>query len=341
VYGSNPDANVLERAVTWVIILIVAVFDPLAVVMLLASQMTFDWLRRERETPELDTAQTVLYSETFPTLDDAVDTEMAKNFAHTTDVEPAVELTPFEVEPHAVLDTPVDTVKAPEPDPKIVELQKQISLVEQDRDDLIDFVKQNQDDYDKISDLHFRSMQREQALTEEIAQLNEQLNQAREELVQRARPVNIVPNETVHITVTDQAPVITSVDQPKVETVSEPVPELIGEDIAVLDRPGDYITPPAPKLPSRKPNAGFGVDFPNDPVRGDMFLRTDFKPSRLFKWNDTKWIEVNKASTDAYTYNDTYIQYLAEKLFSGEYNIDDLSEVEQQQIQTVIGNKRA
>lgn len=43
VYGDNPDANILEKAVTWVIILIVIVFDPLAVIMLLAAQMTFAW----------------------------------------------------------------------------------------------------------------------------------------------------------------------------------------------------------------------------------------------------------------------------------------------------------
>ena len=41
----NPDANVLEKAVTWVIVLIVVVFDPLAVIMLLAAQMTFAWHR--------------------------------------------------------------------------------------------------------------------------------------------------------------------------------------------------------------------------------------------------------------------------------------------------------
>ena len=46
VYGDNPDANVLEKAVTWVIIIIVSVFDPLAVVMLLAAQMTFSWFRK-------------------------------------------------------------------------------------------------------------------------------------------------------------------------------------------------------------------------------------------------------------------------------------------------------
>jgi hypothetical protein len=49
IYGSNPDANILEKAVTWVIIIIVIVFDPLAVVLLLASQYSFQWFRKERE----------------------------------------------------------------------------------------------------------------------------------------------------------------------------------------------------------------------------------------------------------------------------------------------------
>jgi hypothetical protein len=50
IYGDNPDANVLEKAVTWVIIIIVAVFDPLAVILLLASQYSFQWFRKPEET---------------------------------------------------------------------------------------------------------------------------------------------------------------------------------------------------------------------------------------------------------------------------------------------------
>jgi hypothetical protein len=49
IYGDNPDANVLEKAVTWVIIIIVVVFDPLAVILLLASQYSFQWFRQARE----------------------------------------------------------------------------------------------------------------------------------------------------------------------------------------------------------------------------------------------------------------------------------------------------
>ena len=47
IYGEHgADENMLEKAVTWIIILIVIVFDPLAVIMLLAAQMTFGWHRK-------------------------------------------------------------------------------------------------------------------------------------------------------------------------------------------------------------------------------------------------------------------------------------------------------
>jgi hypothetical protein len=55
IYGSNPDTNLLEKAVTWVIIIIVIVFDPLAVILLLASQYSFQWFRKEKE--EIDEEQ--------------------------------------------------------------------------------------------------------------------------------------------------------------------------------------------------------------------------------------------------------------------------------------------
>jgi Skp family chaperone for outer membrane proteins len=50
IYGERgADENMLEQAVTWIIIMIVVVFDPLAVIMLLAAQMTFGWKREDTE----------------------------------------------------------------------------------------------------------------------------------------------------------------------------------------------------------------------------------------------------------------------------------------------------
>ena len=50
VYGESADKNMLEEAVKWVIIVIIFVFDPLAVLMLIASQYTFNW-HREQQYP--------------------------------------------------------------------------------------------------------------------------------------------------------------------------------------------------------------------------------------------------------------------------------------------------
>jgi uncharacterized Zn finger protein (UPF0148 family) len=49
-YGST-DQTILEKAVTWVIITLIVVFDPLAVILLLASQMSFQEFREREGKP--------------------------------------------------------------------------------------------------------------------------------------------------------------------------------------------------------------------------------------------------------------------------------------------------
>ena len=49
VYGEAADKNMLEEAVRWVIMIIIFVFDPLAVLLLIASQYTFDYIRRNKD----------------------------------------------------------------------------------------------------------------------------------------------------------------------------------------------------------------------------------------------------------------------------------------------------
>jgi hypothetical protein len=78
IYGSNPDANLLEKAVTWVIIIIVVVFDPLAVILLLASQYSFQWFRQAKEENELTPDPYVADVGDKPTADELVDEANAK-----------------------------------------------------------------------------------------------------------------------------------------------------------------------------------------------------------------------------------------------------------------------
>jgi hypothetical protein len=65
IYDRAPDESMLERAVTWIIILIVIVFDPLAVIMLLAAQMTFGWYREQKERTWIDDQEDELNHSAF------------------------------------------------------------------------------------------------------------------------------------------------------------------------------------------------------------------------------------------------------------------------------------
>ncbi len=73
IYGDNPDSNLLERAVRWMIILIVMVFDPLALTLVLAAQSSYRWLDddlRNRKKEEDESTEEVIDTKLDEPLDD-------------------------------------------------------------------------------------------------------------------------------------------------------------------------------------------------------------------------------------------------------------------------------
>lgn len=50
---------------------------------------------------------------------------------------------------------------------------------------------------------------------------------------------------------------------------------------------------------------GFGIQFPATAVKDDFFLRTDFLPNRLFRFDGTRWVKVEDAVRMNMTNNDT------------------------------------
>jgi hypothetical protein len=379
VYGDNPDASILERAVTWVIILIVIVFDPLAVVMLLAAQMTWAWYKN----PESDEREYVA-SGSGATIDDLVEQEQEEQASDgTAAVEPQpVEDVPPETSP-AYLSQPfthfenLQPMPAPAAEREPVLETEPFEVVEAapDRALIVDepksdsLVQELATELEKLLAEKEALLQNQQLLDQTIGDLES----SRHNLERRIAQLEATGQQPVTSFVyqPEQPKPITDFpelqdDTPAMNISADPVPNVVErkftpEEIAALDqvyaaepevtevkaevipdveRPGDYITDPVANLFKRQPDAGFGTEFPDNPQRGDMFLRTDFRPTRLFKWNDTKWIEVNKATTDAYTYNDAYIQHLVTRLLSGEYTLDDLTLAEQQQVQSIIGGAR-
>jgi len=84
---------------------------------------------------------------------------------------------------------------------------------------------------------------------------------------------------------------------------------------------------------------GFGSQFPAEPVKGDMFLRVDRLPTQLYKFNGQAWIEVDKELTDQHAYDDAYIDHLIEKIDSGEYDPELLSDSERDSIERRLNNR--
>lgn len=110
IYGDNPDANLLEKAVRWVIIILVIVFDPLAIMMLLAATESFKWEREKRRKKEedhdtdVDDVKTVANDLDGHPADSDVPDEPVPPSVGKTDPDPTIELQ--DLDPHDQDDFP-------------------------------------------------------------------------------------------------------------------------------------------------------------------------------------------------------------------------------------------
>lgn len=80
-------------------------------------------------------------------------------------------------------------------------------------------------------------------------------------------------------------------------------------------------------------SATFGTTWPTHPARGDLFLKVDLKPNRLYKWNGRKWIEIDKARVDdTLVFDPKYVDHLILEVKKGWREFDDLTDMEKNQI---------
>lgn len=87
-------------------------------------------------------------------------------------------------------------------------------------------------------------------------------------------------------------------------------------------------------------STNFGTNFPKISKKGDVFVRVDVLPNRVFKFDGRKWIEINKESSNSYLFDKEYIKYLIDKIQSGEYDVDLLSESEKQEIEDYLNSQK-
>ena len=275
IYGDNPDANILEKSVRWVIILIVVVFDPLALTLLLAATKALEWERGinifspKKQNDEEDNLVPVFDREDIP-LD-----------------EPEIINSPSKKENIlAGLDNMWSRTKSlvkrdPEAEHAPLTTAEINNLV-------ID---------DHIDGVTLAEKEAQRAWKE--ANPGETIKKYR--LLHEAGRIEELPwnHPDYH-------------------------PDYYTELGLVADNAPNGIAGEV---------KGFGTQFPANANKGDMFLRVDRLPSTLYKFNGIRWIEVDKTLSDQYAYDTAYIDHLIDKISTGEYDLDLLSDAERASIE--------
>lgn len=251
IYGDSPDTNVLEKAVRWVIIILVIVFDPLAIAMVLSATESLKWEKQWRASLKENNNGTG-NDDGIPTPEN-MDGYRAGNDSNE--------------QPPPVLDVPVEPQEPEHVDPPIInEVQPEVQPVveEEDTDNAIKQAKKEWKVANPDNTIHRQERLLKQGKIDQLP-WEEQL---------KARPD--------------------------------------GQNF---------------------PNISFGVHFPETANKGDAYIRVDYLPTKLFKFNGSKWIEVDKNTTNTYAYNDNYIDHLIAKIGSGEYDPELLSDNEREQVE--------
>lgn len=313
IYGDNTDANLLEAAVRWVIILIVIVFDPLAIALVLAANASKEW---DKEEPE----------------------EENKPDAWVADV--GEKPTPEELKE---ID---DDALIAEANQKIAEIEKEVPEVILPQKPMT-FVDpgEHPKDYDETKvEEPVAEVKEEKSILEQHPYLTKGFPHFENltPIVHKPETENV---EKVEIK-EDELEMTASSD---VQISSEPAFKEVDGGYVIYE--GKMISKAALKemhphlfrltADSSAPvSTSFGTQFPKFAHKGDTFIRVDVLPNRVFKFDGKRWYEINKETVDSYLYDDGYIKYLIGKIDSGEYDPELLSDKEKEQIESYLNSSK-
>jgi len=312
IYDDSPDTNVLEKAVRWVIIVLVTVFDPLAIMMLLAATESLRWNReRPRNVgipkPEYEPDNGPLTDEQvdqlnksvaafgLPAGETVVKSALFSEHSAVNCHKCGTELTPLPgIGLFCINQQCIDT------EGEQHDTDKELSVAEIPDDGISEHAVPKEDPVvanNKTTDTDNDHLDGMDAETKAAARRWKEEN----------------PDQTLKF-------------QHRLHEAGR---------IAELPwmSPAYYLGPTPDNAPTKETNSGFGTEFPPGPLKGDTYLRVDRLPTVLYKFNGAGWIAVDKELNNRYAYNEAYIDHLIAKIDSGEYDPDLLSASEREQIE--------
>lgn len=310
IYGDNPDTNLLERAVRWVTILIVAVFDPLAIVLILAASSSLQWERAARLQKLVEAPA----QKDIPQENTGLDLEQ-KN-------PPTVEDTQV-VADSAASPVATETEKLQEEQgDKLPNMENQPLVSREEIEELLKPIEVVEDRVDTTAPGGEQQAAAESNTVEDVAVVEVGAPSAEQDSV-------LAPSG-------QQVDIETSGVTTQTELYSDE------EEYVVYD--GKKISIQAlkelnPSIVVHGPIVNdilFGGKFPLTAKTGDIYTRVDTVPHKTYKFNGVKWINVDREQNTSYLQNIAYIQYLISKIDTGEYDPETLTESEQEEISNYL-----
>ena len=296
IYGNDPDDNLLEKAVRWVIIIIVAVFDPLAIMMVLAATESLQW-HRSGLVARYRNGQPITPADSVKTQDK--DLRYERKLIDFVDG--------MAQSGRGLVQRVQSRFQRQEPVPQSVPETAEPAAPESTTSGPVEPVQSN-DQPVRETDLPVANAVPDSGL-KEVIPVDEEIKQQAVETVESDRL------DSDYITYNGKLW--------RREALMAMHPELWNAKLRLTDDQDPV-------------NVRFGIEWPKFANKGDQFLRVDYLPTKLFKYNGRQWIEIDKNSTDTYSYDNDYINYLIEKISSGEYDPELLSEGEKAQLADVL-----
>ena len=334
IYGDNPDSNVLERAVRWVIILIVVVFDPLALCLILAANKQMEWIKEDRENKYRSMVEQPVTETVEEPVDEAIEETITPpdNLPKAAWPFPGFDEKPLDTEQYVSNDFNyvVDPIVVQE----IVERCPKCDTELQIAPGIGPFCPNKECDViDNINGTEVNIR-----IAEEIKPMKNRW------------PMNY-PEEGLR----EGFKILPDVTEPVVEEIAQPVVDDIPDAEGVTKESfrrlqGEYVEFEGkrmhtealkelhPEFFTNTQKVNFGTLFPEYASISDIYVRTDSMPHRVYKFNGAKWIDIGRDNSDTYLSNTNYLQHLVEKISTGEIDPDILTEVEMDAIQTHINN---
>ena len=353
VYGDNPDANILEKAVRWVIILIVVVFDPLALTLLLAATKAFEWERGVDLFNGKKKDESDYEPDDGPLTDDQLEQirETANKDLPTGEIINKEELFPEpknkRFESIGRMFNPLKKNKNDLYNPDALSAYNDERLVSIfDKENLSNDhteLPNRTEEIDPLAHIVVPEIDRNEDPLHHMAKVmwhaaNPDDDHRIHHALHQAGEINRLPWHTdehinsLAISDGEKKQLITRFAN--IPPIPKPAPEPITRFVEI-----DALKLRPDNIPGQTGEVkGFGTQFPSTANKGDMFIRVDQLPSALYKFNGNLWIEVDKDLTDNHAYDEAYIDHLISKIESGEYDPDLLSNAEQESIERRLSN---